>query len=119
MPVDYVIDKERRLVTTTASGHLTFAEARDHQSRLLNNQDFDATFNQIIDVTAVTTFDLSTNDIITIARRSVFSKTSRRALVASDPVMFGMARMMEAYHGELAQVQVFRDRESALQWLAG
>jgi hypothetical protein len=117
MPVDYVIDKERRLVITTGEGRVTFDEARDHQNRLLNDPNFDLSFNQLIDLTAVTHFDLSTSDAIAIARRSVFAKTSRRALVASDPLIFGMLRLAEAYHEGLAETHAFRDRESALKWL--
>lgn len=117
MPVYYVIDKERRLVTTTGEGRMTFDETRDHQNRLLNDPDFDVSFNQLIDLIAVTHFDLSTNEAITMARRPVFSKTSRRALVAGDSLTFGMIRLMEAYHEGLAETHVFRDRKSALEWL--
>jgi len=34
MPVQYVIDKERRLVITTARDRVAFAEGRAHQERL-------------------------------------------------------------------------------------
>jgi hypothetical protein len=53
MPIRYVIDKERRLVLTTAEDILTFAEVKLHQDRLRSDPDLDPTFNQLIDGTTV------------------------------------------------------------------
>jgi hypothetical protein len=44
MPIAYVISKERRLVITTASDRVTFAEFQAYQDRLLN----DPISNQIL-----------------------------------------------------------------------
>lgn len=54
MPVEYIIDKERRLVISTAWGRATFAEARAHQERLKDDPDFHPEFNQFLDATDVT-----------------------------------------------------------------
>jgi hypothetical protein len=120
MPIRYVIDKERRLVITTASGVLTFAEAKAHQDQLANDPDFSADFSQLLDATAVTAIELSTQEIQMLARRRFFSAASRRALVATNPAVFGVGRMLQTYL-DLAkaqeQVSVFYDLDSARKWL--
>lgn len=121
MPCGYVIDKERRLVRSSCSGRLTFADAKSHQERLKNDPDFAPDFNQLLDLTAVTSLDISTEEAKTIAHGTLFfSPPSRRAWVASDPVVFGMSRLVEAYRqmaGAQDQFRVFYDRAEALQWL--
>jgi len=120
MPWTYVIDRHRRLIVSTGSGRLTFAEAKTHDEQLENDPDFDPDFNQIIDFTALTAFEVSTVEAKRLASRANFSAKSRRALVASSPEVFGMGRLMETYHamaGGRAETCIFYDRDEALKWL--
>jgi len=117
MPVSYKIDKKRRLIVTWGEGCVTFAEVRDHQDRLLNEPDFDETFNQLVDATRVTKLDVSAEEARVIASRQIVASTSRRAFVATEPSIYGVGRMMETYHGSKAQVCVFHSLDAALAWL--
>jgi len=120
MPCSYVIDKQRRLVITTGVDHLSFAEMKAIQNQLESDPNFDSSFNQLIDMTRATTLDLSIDQAKVIANRQHFSSASRRAFVATSPAIFGMGRLMEAYHSmakKPAHVCVFSNREEALQWL--
>ena len=120
MPVRYVIDKKLQLVVTTGWGQVTFAESLAHQDQLLNDPDFKSEFNQLINLTAATSLDISVAEAKRIAIRNPFSSTSRRAFVATNPSIFGLGRLMEAYHEMSAVVSlvcVFYDLPSALQWL--
>jgi hypothetical protein len=121
MPIQYVIDKERRLVISTGWDRVTFVEVREHQERLKTDPDFRPEFNQLLDATAVTALDISSGEARTLARNSPpFSGSSRRAWVAIAPYLFGMGRMIGIYReatGGAEQVQVFSDREEALKWL--
>jgi hypothetical protein len=120
MPLRYVIDKERRLVHTTGWDRLSFAQTKSLQDQLLNDPDFDPTFNQLVDLTALTGLGMSTEETKWLASRKVFSPSSRRAFIATNPAVFGMSRLYEAQHDgsrEHARVCVFSDREAALQWL--
>jgi hypothetical protein len=120
MPCRYVIDKERRLVVTTAWDRVTFAEARAHQEQLANDPDFNQNFNQLVDASAVSSLDASPQEIQTLSSRRLFSSASRRAFIATNPVVFGMGRMLQTYL-EIAKAQeqicIFYDRSSALEWL--
>ena len=120
MPMKYEIDGKRRLVISTASQVVTFAEVIAHQDGLLSDPDFDPQFSQFLDGTGVTALDISSEEARTFARRQVFSASSRRAWVSPNPAIFGMGRLIAAYH-ELSpsatQVHVFRDSCSAWKWL--
>lgn len=120
MPARYVILKEQRLVISIGWGRLTFDDFRNQQDQLTNSPDFDPAFNQLVDVSATTTLDLTTEQAKTIAKRGIYLPSSRRAVIATDPAIYGMGRMMDVYHSMATGrefVRVFRDRASALEWL--
>jgi hypothetical protein len=120
MPLSYVIDKQRRVVVSTGTGIVTFAEIRAHQDALTSDPAFVPQFNQILNFTAATDLDISTPEARVVASRKLFSPQSRRAFVASQAAIFGMGRMLQAYH-ELSkaasQPAVFGDLAAAEKWL--
>jgi hypothetical protein len=119
MKVTYSIDKQRRLILTIAEGCVMFYDVRGHQDRLLVDPDFDASFDQLIDTTPATKFDISADEARILAERRIVSQESRRAFVATEPHIFGLGRMMEIYHERLeyADVHVFHHVDEALKWL--
>ena len=121
VPVRYVLDMERQLVVTTASGRVTFAEAKAHQDQLKSDPDFRPEFDQLLDATAVSELDISNEEAQSLGRTSpFFSASSRRAWVAPNPFLFGMGRLMGTYReiaGGQEQFRVFYDRDEALKWL--
>lgn len=112
MPIESHIDVPRRLVQTKCSGVVRFDEVKNHQDRLLSDPDFDPTFDQIINLLDMTSLEVSPDEAMTLAQRKLFSRTSRRALVAASDMQFGIARMLQTYN-ELGKVgsndHVFRD----------
>ena len=119
MSVFYKIDKERRLVMSTGSGAFTLVDALAHQQRLANDPDFDPSFSQLVDLTHVTSVDVTASDIRKLAQANLFSRGSRRAILATSDVAFGLARMFEALRESAGEdgIQVFRDLNEALDWL--
>jgi hypothetical protein len=120
MPCTYTIYQDKRLVVTTASGVFTFAEAMAHEDKIYSDADFDPTFVHLIDATAITKTEITAAEISTLARRTGFSPKSRKALVANSTLLFGLARMFEAYlqlAGTSESMSVFKERSGALQWL--
>ena len=120
MPCRYLIDKERRLVTSAGWDRVTFQEMRANQDQLLRDADFNTDFNQLIDATKVAVLDISIDEAKTLAGRKIFSPTSRIAWVATDPTIYGMGRLIATYHemGKTpSQVGVFYDLPSASEWL--
>lgn len=120
MPFNSVIDANRHLVVTTGSGILTGEEGLACCVQLKERPDFDPAFNQLLDLSLATQFDATPSELQLIASQPLFSKGSRRAIVAKQPAIFGLARMFESYRsissvGE--QVMVFSERQQALEWL--
>ena len=85
MKVRYSIDKQQRLILTTAEGIVMFDDIKGHQDRLLADPDFDATFDQLIDATAAAKIGISTAEARVLAERRIVSPESRRAFVATKP----------------------------------
>jgi hypothetical protein len=121
MPTFYKIDKERRLVMSTYSGVLTAADALGHQKNLLDDPDFDPSFSQLFDVTHVTDVRLTTEDVRRLAQRTVFSPDSRRAILVSNDLQFGLSRMFGVFRENMGEkgIRVFRNLEEALEWVLG
>jgi hypothetical protein len=120
MPFNSVIDAARRLVVTTGTGVVTGDEGLACCQELKDRKDFDPAFNQLLDFTQATRFDATSAELQKIATQPLFSRGSRRAIVANNPAIFGMARMFESYRtlsevGE--QVMVFSEMDEALEWL--
>jgi hypothetical protein len=120
MPFRYVVHKEYRLVVSTGSDCVTFDEIRARQDQTKTDPDFNPEFNQVVDLRAVTRFDMSSEQAKALARRMIFATTSKRAFVAASPAIFGVARMWEIFT-EMAdhpsEIRVFYGLPAALTWL--
>lgn len=120
MPSRYRIDKEQRLVISAGWDRVSCAEILAHRDQLAGDPDFSPDFDQLVDGTAVTALDISLDEARTIASRTIFSPKSRRAFVANNLIILGLARMMETYarigKGR-EQVKVFHNGDEALKWL--
>ena len=119
MPASYRIDKERRLVLSTAWARFTFADAVAHKDKLLSDPDFDPSYSEIADFTEITEMVLSADEIRTFAEYDVFSPRSRRAFITLDDEEFGLARMfatLRELRGETG-IAAFRTVGEALDWV--
>jgi hypothetical protein len=121
MPLRSVIRKDYRLVVSTGEGKITLDDVLTHQDALLHDPDFDAGFDQLVDVTSVSDVTLSGDHLRRLMGRKIFSPTSRIAVVASGAFLYGMLRMTQSYQ-EMAPVEqppvsIFKDRVLALKWL--
>ena len=77
--------------------------------------------NRIADLRSIEQLDIDFTGVFAMAeaRRQVRLKNPiKTALIASDPVHFGFARMFQTLndHPQIA-IAIFRDEEQALQWL--
>ena len=117
MPVEHRLDPEHHLVSARAWGVLTDQDIRDAREALARDPAFTPDFAFLFDQTDVAEVALSTVTIWGLSRSSVFGRGARQALVVSGDVAFGMARMY-AMLTERTDIEVFRNRQSALDWLS-
>jgi hypothetical protein len=119
MPAFYKIDKERRVVLSTASGVIALADALAHQDQILADANFDPRYSQLLDFTHVTKIELSTEDVRKLAERSVFWPTSRRAILVSTDLGHGLARLFKMLRENAGEkgIKVFRNLDDVLEWI--
>jgi hypothetical protein len=121
MPFFYKIDKQRRLVMCTAAGVLTKADVLGHQERLLKDPDFDPSFSQLADLRHVTGLDVTAAGMRELTAKTIFSSESRRAVIVSSELAYGLSRMFEIFRESKGErgIRVFRKLEDALDWVVG
>jgi len=120
MPANYVIDKERRLVISTATGVVTAEECKQHQDRLVNDPDFDPTYNQILDFTGASTIGLNDEILRFLAVRHVFHAPSRRAFLSNNDEFSALLERNKDVRKEFLgtdAIEVFAGWDQALLWL--
>jgi hypothetical protein len=122
----YTIDKDRKLVGSTAYPILRYADVLEHQKLLLTDDNFQATFSQFADFSNVKEVTLTTEEIRKLAQRDIFAPGSRRAAYAPTPIPHGVLRLFIVFrqlysigdeHGEKEWMHVFDDRRMAIAWL--
>lgn len=118
MPISYDIDDKQRRITSRLWGAVTEDEVYGHNSQLRRDPRFNPDYRQLVDLTGITEIRVSTNMINDTARDQFFTPGTRRAFVASDDAVFGLARMfaMQA-EGDGQTIEVFRDPQKAEEWL--
>jgi hypothetical protein len=120
MPFSYTVYKEQRLVISIGSGCVTWSEIKDRQDQAKTDPTFDPEFNQLVDLREVTSFEMTSEQARVLARRMIFSFTSKRAFIAANPAVFDIGHMWETVtelSDNPSQVRVFDDLPSALKWL--
>jgi hypothetical protein len=118
MPASYKIDKERRIIFSSAEGTLTEEDLREHQRSVLADPDFEPTLAQLWDFRAVEELDVPNAAVGDLARSRSYAAGTKRAFVAPRDVQYGLARMFQMLHEAAAEdIQIFRDIEEAKDWL--
>jgi hypothetical protein len=119
MPAFYKIDRDSRLIMSTASGNFTLAEALAHDEKLEIDPQFDPDFAQLFDFSHVTRLELTSDHIRQLAQDSPFSPHTRRALLVASDAAYGLARMFEMLRESAGDtgIEVFRNLDEALDWV--
>lgn len=124
MPVSATIDRDARLVFTTATGVLTRDDFIAHIANTWSDGSI-VSFHEIVDARTADASGLSADDLAAIVNSGVeFDPDSspRLALCVSSELAYGLGRMFstmrETHVKNARQVQVFRDIDDALAWIA-
>jgi hypothetical protein len=104
---------------STATGILTERDMTEYRRALSCDPDFVPNYKQIFDLRGVTDSELTSTDLRERAANNVSGGGSRRALVASSDLVFGMARMYQllAADENTDEIRVFRDMSDAVRWV--
>lgn len=118
MPCSYTIDLARSLVLSRGWGVLTDGELLAHVRALTVDPRFVRHFHQLADLRDVTDVEVTASTVREMARLNPYGDGSRRAVVVTSDVLFGMARMYQILRDEPTdQLEIFRKLDDALRWL--
>ena len=125
MPIDYLIDHDRRLVLAKGRGTLTHEDVFGYQREVWSRAEVNG-YNELVDMSQVVQIALqSVERVRELAKLSAgmdaHSSASKFAIVAPTAEAFGLGRMYETYRGlderSTKEVRVFRSLEEALEFL--
>ena len=101
MPTKLRIDPQARIVYSTLSGNIELDDLIRQVAAIRAHPQFDPEFNELIDLSAVTSFNVSSEDVRRLAGRdSSFSPSADRVLVATQDLVFGLARMFQTFSAD-------------------
>jgi hypothetical protein len=125
MPIEYLIDHDRKLVLAKARGTVTDQDVFGYQREVWSRDDV-AGYDELVDMSEVEHIALPSVDRVReLASLSVHmdapSLSSKLAIIAPQDVAFGLGRMFATYREMGAQstkqVEVFRSLGEALAFL--
>ncbi|MEI8014653.1 MAG: hypothetical protein WCH20_07410 [Nitrospira sp.] len=118
MPCAYTIDLARSLVLSRGWGEITDRELLAHVHALTADPRFARNFHQLADLRDVTDVRITASCIREMVRLNPYGTGARRALVVTNDVVFGMARMYQILSDESPdEFEIFRKLDDALRWL--
>jgi hypothetical protein len=119
--IDCAVDSVLKIVHITVSGELEGLTLADVAKRLAREPNIGDEFSQLIDLRQARSARVSVPEIQALASLGVRS-TTRRAIVVSDSLTFGLVRLFQAHresHDATDRIALFRDMRSAEAWLIG
>jgi hypothetical protein len=122
--ITFSLDPARRIRTAQYTGIVDDAMLLQAYAVLLAEPDYDATYDDLVDLRGVTRLEISAT-----AMRQLIAMYSpvdqlgvrtRLAVVAASDVTFGMSRMYELLRGDGVpeEIRVFRSYDDAIAWLS-
>lgn len=119
MQVQRKANTETRVVTLTVTGDLFDADLLTLADELQNAPEVESDFSLLIDLRHAKGRNVTSAGVRNLVERPmVLSAESRRAVVVSSDLGFGMARMYEILRDRRGgAIRVFRDYEDAERWV--
>ena len=128
MPANHYIDNKRQLIVTTWEGEardIEFIEAiKKYQKDIQNHPDY-INFNEIVNLSGVTRYKLTTEGIKAIGQ--IASSTdksdvnSKLAIIVNTTFAYGLARMYDAYRSfskkSQKKINIFKNEKDAFEWI--
>ena len=101
MSVNVTIDARQKVVLVTLTGEIKDADLIEIPAATKAHPEFDPSFSEIVDFSAVTGGKVSTFAVQTLAQRtSIYNRTSKHVVIAPQAHGFGLTRMYQVYAQE-------------------
>ncbi len=116
VPFSYTVDPERRIIHLVGRDASTTIQLKEIRDEIMADPRFDRTFNVLIELDRIMPHAVDFGTLVELARARENVPGRRMAVVAPEPVTFGLAKVYEAY-GRSYGVKVFRVKKAAEVWL--
>ena len=100
MPVQVVVDRNKKLVVTTYSGEVTNADVARQIAEIKQQAPYGSGYRAITDFTEVTQFEVSSDEIRSVADSKSPLAQAQRVMVAPSDVTYGTSRMFQMLAGQ-------------------
>lgn len=118
MAIKYKVLPDQKIIITQAQAGVSIDEMRSHMSTVSSHPDIHPDFSHLFDLREAKNINFNTNEVKQLAEFSYFDDSSKRAIVASSDLYYGMARMYEIFkESSSANIRVFRTYEEAKEWI--
>ena len=122
MPITFQIDVDQNLILTTASGTLTDEDVLGLKTQLVQHPDFRLGMGELSDIRNIDRLAVTPAGVRAMVQQDKDHQdhvaSHKLALVISEDVAFGMARMYQMLtESTMENVGVFRDLDEAKAWL--
>ena len=115
MAICYRIDISHGMIFTSFADTVTDSDFHDFLVSLRQDPAFNPNFAHLVDWSQTVSFRISSAMIAAVARKELFSSQAKRAIVAPNDYIFGMARMFQMQQD--GSLEVFRSLAEAEEWL--
>ena len=115
MAVSYILVDS--IIVIVLTGVIHDRELLDAQQELFDDPSFVGDYPRLVDATHVSQMLLSARVVRHVAKSAYDRGMRKAAFVANKTqIVYGLVRMYAEYTGD-ARVEVFHDREAAIEWL--
>lgn len=119
MPVDIKLDLKNKIVYSKGTGKITNADIVEYPEKLKTFPDFTPDFHHLFDLKEVEEIKVKTKMIYEVIQISIFSPTSKRAIIAHSSNYFNILRMYELINDpRKKRVQIFQTVKEAYKWIS-
>lgn len=118
MSIQFEVYPDLHIVLTILTGTVDDQMCLDNIHKLAASPGFDASFDQVIDVTGITANKITNAGLTAVAELTPFSSASRRAFIISESNIVTQAGFFGSLSGvESDNIFVTHDRDKAYDWL--
>ena len=121
MSITYTIDQDRQIIYTEILGKITLQDVHEHFRMLNEDHNIPANLDVLLDLRGTKTIPTTQQiELITEEIRRLQPKIDWRfcAIVASEPALYGMGRVLGVFAEKLfSDIQVFYTYDEAIIWL--
>lgn len=118
MNATYRIDHKKRIIFCLWSGLATYDAVVAATNEMLADPDFNPHYNRLYDVRGITEAKITKADLMELSQLDPIYPSEHRAVVATNPSIFGIGRMFGLLTGteERGNFRVVSDEQQALDW---